>query len=51
MQDELSDERRTDGEETEKPEYSELLRKCVQAYRDVTTLRPSTENRVLDYLT
>jgi hypothetical protein len=51
MQDEQGDERRTDGEGTGNQENSELLLKCVQTYRDVTTLRPSNGKRVLDYVT
>ena len=51
MQDEQGDERLTDGEGICQPEHSEILRKCVQTYRDVTTLRPSDGNRVLDYVT
>ena len=51
MQDEQGDERLADGEGIGPPEHSEILRKCVQTYRDVTTLRPSNGNRVLDYVT
>jgi hypothetical protein len=51
MQDEQGDERLTDGEGIRQSDQSEILRKCVQTYRDVTTLRPSSGNRVLDYVT
>ena len=51
MQDEEGNELRTDDEGTGKSEPSELLRKCVQTYRDVTTPQPSNGNRVLDYVT
>jgi hypothetical protein len=51
MYDQQGDERRTDGEGIGQPEHSEILRKCVETYREVTTLRPSHGNRVLDYVT
>ena len=51
MQDERGNERLTDGEGVGQPEHSEILRKCVQTYRDVTTLRPTNGHRVLDYVT
>jgi hypothetical protein len=51
MQDEQGDERLTDGEGIGQPEHSEILLKCVQTYRDVTTLRPGNGNRALDYVT
>ena len=51
MQDEQGDERLTDGEGIGQSEQSEILRKCVQTYRDVTTLRPSNGHRALDYVT
>ena len=51
MQEEQGNERLTDGDGIGQPERSEILRKCVQTYRDVTTLRPSNGNRVLDYVT
>ena len=51
MQDEHGDQRRTDGGGTDQPEYSDLLLKCVQTYRDVTTPRPSNVRRVVDYVT
>jgi hypothetical protein len=51
MQDEKGNERQTDGEGAGQMENSELLQKCVQTYRDVTTLRPSNVKRVLDYVT
>ncbi|HEY3196550.1 MAG TPA: hypothetical protein VGJ57_00945 [Nitrospirales bacterium] len=50
MQDEQGNERGTDGGGTGQPEYSELLLKCVQTYRDVTTLRPNNGARVVDYV-
>ena len=51
MQDELGYEYRTDGEGVGQSVNSELLQKCIEAYRSVTTLRPSNGERVLDYLT
>ena len=51
MQDEYGDERLTEGEAGGEPEPSEILRKCVQAYRDVTMVLPRAGNRVLDYVT
>jgi hypothetical protein len=51
MQDEQGDEHLTGGERIGQSEQSEILRKCVQTYRDVTTLGPSNANRALDYVT
>jgi len=51
MQDEPGYERRTDGEGIGQPESSELLPKCVQTYKDVTTLRQSNWKGVLDFVT
>ncbi len=51
MQDELVIERRTDGEGIGESENSEILRICVQTYRDVTMLRPNNSKRVLDFVT
>ena len=50
MRDEQGDDL-TDGEGIDQSDQSEILRKCVQTYRDVTMLRPSNGIRVLDYVT
>ena len=51
MQDEQGNERRTGGEGTRSPENSELLRKCVQIYRNVTTSQPRKREEVVDHVT
>jgi len=51
MQDEHSEERGMDRGGTAQPEYSDRILKCVQTYRDVTTLRPNNGARVVDYVT
>jgi hypothetical protein len=54
MQDEQGDERRASRADSEgggKPENFDLLQKCVQTYRVVTTLRASNRKTELDYVT
>ena len=46
MQGEQDDDRRNDDEGTGKSEPSELLRKCVQTYSIVTTLRRNNETSI-----
>ncbi len=46
MQGEQKDDRGTNAEATGKSEPSELLRKCVQTYSTVTTLRPDNETSI-----
>ena len=54
MQDEQGNDRRAgraDGEGAGKLENSDLLQKCVETYRGVTTLRARNAKAELDYVT